>query len=121
MNFIFFFFKQKTAYEILLSESQERMLIIASHGKEDVVREVFEKWDVSCAQIGTVTSDGMMRLRNNGAIAAEIPARPLAEEAPIYTREAKAPVAASLWDASSPTLQPLQSIDAHEALRELLR
>jgi phosphoribosylformylglycinamidine synthase II len=110
-----------TPYEILLSESQERMLIIARRGKENVVREVFEKWDVPCAQIGRVTSDGMMRVRNNGEIAAEIPAKALAEEAPLYSREAQAPVAASLWDASSPTGRRLQKIGNHDALRQLLR
>jgi phosphoribosylformylglycinamidine synthase len=110
-----------TPYEILLSESQERMLIIARRGKENVVREVFEKWDVPCAQIGRVTSDGMMRVRNNGEIAAEIPAKALAEEAPLYSREAKAPVAASLWDASSPAGRRLQKIDNQKALRQLLR
>src|SRR5438093_1354796 len=81
--------QRKTAYEILLSESQERMLIIARRGKEDVVREVFAKWDVPCAEIGRVTDDGMMRVRNNGGVSAEIPAKPLAEEAPIYEREAQ--------------------------------
>src|SRR5689334_11161511 len=80
-----------TPYEILLSESQERMLIIAQRGKEDVVREIFAKWDVPCAEIGRVTGDGMMRVRNNGETAAEIPARPLAEEAPLYSRDAKPP------------------------------
>src|SRR6266516_4534314 len=70
-------------YEILLSESQERMLIIAKRGKENVVREVFEKWDVPCAEIGRVTDDGIMRVRSNGAIAAEIPAKALAEEEPL--------------------------------------
>jgi len=110
-----------TPYEILLSESQERMLIIARRGKENVVREVFEKWDVPCAQIGRVTSDGMMRVRNNGEIAAEIPAKALAEEAPLYSREAKAPVATSLWDASSPAGRRLQKIDNQKALRQLLR
>jgi phosphoribosylformylglycinamidine synthase len=111
-----------TPYEILLSESQERMLIIARRGKEGVVREVFEKWDVPCAEIGRVTSDGIMRVRNNGQIAAEIPAKALADEAPLYSREAKpAAVAASLWDASSPTGRRLQKIDTHEALRQLLR
>ena len=110
-----------TPYEILLSESQERMLIIARRGKENVVREVFEKWDVPCAQIGRVTSDGMMRVRNNGEIAAEIPAKALAEEAPLYSRDAKAPVAASLWDPSSPTGRRLQKIDNQKALRQLLR
>ncbi len=78
-----------TPYEILLSESQERMLIIARRGKEDVVRRVFEKWDVPCAEIGRVTDDGMMRVLNNGSMAAEIPAKPLADEAPLYSREAR--------------------------------
>ena len=110
-----------TPYEILLSESQERMLIIARHGKENVVREVFEKWDVPCAEIGCVTSDGMMRVRNDGALAAEIPAKALAEEAPLYSRKAKAPVAASMWDASSPAGRRLQKIDNHNALGQLLR
>ncbi|HEX3620154.1 MAG TPA: phosphoribosylformylglycinamidine synthase subunit PurL, partial [Candidatus Udaeobacter sp.] len=110
-----------TPYEILLSESQERMLIIARSGKENVVREVFEKWDVPCAQIGRVTSDGIMRVRNTGEIAAEIPAKALAEEAPLYSRDAKAPAAASLWDASSPAERRPQKIDNQKALRQLLR
>ena len=80
-----------TPYETLLSESQERMLIIAKLGKEDVVRRIFEKWDVPCAEIGRVTADGMMRVRNNGSVAAEIPAKPLADEAPLYSRDAKKP------------------------------
>ena len=110
-----------TPYEIMLSESQERMLIIAKRGQEIVVREVFDKWDVPCAEIGRVTDDGMMRVRNNGAIAAEIPAKALADEAPLYSREAKGPVAVSLWDASSPAGRRLQEIDNHNALRQLLR
>src|SRR5688572_23065806 len=80
-----------TPYEILLSESQERMLIIAKRGQEHVVREIFEKWDVPCAEIGKVTDDGMMRVRNNGSLAAEIPAKPLADEAPLYSREFREP------------------------------
>src|SRR5947199_8701368 len=114
-----------TPYEILLSESQERMLIIARRGKENIVREVFEKWDVPCAEIGRVTDDGMMRVRNNGAIAAEIPAKPLAEEAPLYSRESKAPVGTRLWRVdderpAEPSLQALPKIDNHQALRQLL-
>src|SRR6186713_1664132 len=80
-----------TPYETLLSESQERMLIIAKRGQEQVVRNIFEKWDVPCAEIGRVTDDGMMRVLNHGSVAAEIPAKPLADEAPLYTREAQAP------------------------------
>ncbi|PWT84013.1 MAG: phosphoribosylformylglycinamidine synthase II, partial [Acidobacteria bacterium] len=105
-----------TSYEILLSESQERMLIIAKRGKEELVRQIFEKWDVPCVEIGRVTDDGIMRVRNDGAIAAEIPAKALAEEAPLYSREAK-PVAA-VYDRR---IDKLPDIDNHEALRLLLR
>jgi phosphoribosylformylglycinamidine synthase subunit PurL len=108
-----------TPYETLLSESQERMLIIAKRGKENLVREIFDKWDVPWAEIGRVTDDGMMRVRNNGSIAAEIPAKPLAEEAPLYTREAKPPSSiAAVYDRR---ISDLPKIDNHKALRELLR
>jgi phosphoribosylformylglycinamidine synthase subunit PurL len=112
-----------TPYETMLSESQERMLIIAKRGREDVVRQVFAKWDVPCAEIGRVTSDGIMRVRNNGTIAAEIPAKALADEAPLYSREAKSPaVVASVRDArSSLAERRLHEIDLHESLRLLLR
>ena len=105
-----------TPYEILLSESQERMLIIARRGKEDVVRRIFDKWDVPCAQIGRVTDDGMMRVLNNGSTAAEIPAKPLAEEAPLYSREAQPP-ATEITDPS----RNLATVDPVESLRQLLR
>src|SRR5438128_8233303 len=106
-----------TPFEILLSESQERMVIIAKRGQENLVREIFEKWDVPCAEIGHVTDDGMMRARNNSTIAAEIPAKALAEEAPIYSPEVKPGIASidDLGGADSAT------IDSHEALRQLLR
>ena len=107
-----------TPYEILLSESQERMLIIAKRGKENIVREVFEKWDVPCAEIGRVTKDGMMRIRNNGAVVAEIPAKPLAEEAPLYSREARKPV--TVAGIAAPGYNNLPKIDNHQALRQLL-
>jgi len=108
-----------TPYEILLSESQERMLIIAKRGQESVVREIFDKWDVPCAEIGRVTDDGMMRVRNNGTIAAEIPAKPLAEEAPLYEREAKGPP--SVTAVYDRRFEDLPKIDNHQALRQLLR
>jgi len=107
-----------TPYEILLSESQERMLIIAKRGKENIVREIFAKWDVPCAEIGRVTDDGMMRVRSNGSVAAEIPAKPLAEEAPLYSRDAKPPSAAA--GINDPGYDHLPKIDTHEALRRLL-
>jgi phosphoribosylformylglycinamidine synthase len=102
-----------TPYEILLSESQERMLIIARRGREDVVREVFSRWEVPCEQIGEVTADGMMRVLNHGEVVAEIPAKPLADEAPLYAREFKAP-------AGSPPASALPAIDLHQALDQLL-
>ena len=104
-----------TPYETLLSESQERMLIIAKRGQEHVVRDIFDKWDVPCAEIGRVTDDGMMRVRNNGNVAAEIPAKPLADEAPLYTREFEAPEPTAPLD-----LATVPEIDNHAALRHLL-
>jgi phosphoribosylformylglycinamidine synthase subunit PurL len=108
-----------TPYEILLSESQERMLIIAKRGKENIVREIFEKWDVPCAEIGRVTDDGMMRVRNNGSIAAEIPAKPLAEGAPLYSREAWKPTAD--YTDKTDLLQQISEKSVVDSLRELLR
>src|SRR3979411_2572402 len=80
-----------TPYEILLSESQERMLIIVKRGQENRVKEIFEKWDLPYAEAGTVTADGMMRVLDHGKVEVEIPAKELAEEAPIYQREAVPP------------------------------
>ncbi|MFL6568541.1 MAG: AIR synthase related protein, partial [Chthoniobacterales bacterium] len=100
----------------LLSESQERMLIIAKRGKEDVVRRIFEKWDVPCAEIGRVTDDGMMRVRNNGNIAAEIPAKPLADEAPLYSREAEAIKKTD----DTEFIKKISASSADESLRQLL-
>jgi phosphoribosylformylglycinamidine synthase subunit PurL len=111
-----------TPYEILLSESQERMLIIAKRGKENLLREIFDKWDVPWAEIGRVTDDGMMRVRNNGSIAAEIPAKPLAEQAPLYSREAKKNTAEIAEDAD--VLKKIPALSASSvvnSLRQLLR
>ncbi|MFL6529055.1 MAG: phosphoribosylformylglycinamidine synthase subunit PurL, partial [Chthoniobacterales bacterium] len=105
-----------TPYETLLSESQERMLIIAKRGKENVVRRIFEKWDVPCAEIGRVTDDGMMRVRNNGNIAAEIPAKPLADEAPLYSREAEAIKKTD----DTEFIKKISASSADESLRQLL-
>ncbi len=80
-----------TPYETMLSESQERMLLIAQKGREKEVEAIFEKWDLHGVTIGRVTDDGLMRVKVGNEVAAEIPARQLAEEAPIYHREAKQP------------------------------
>jgi phosphoribosylformylglycinamidine synthase subunit PurL len=78
-------------YEILLSESQERMLIIVRSGEEEHVKEVFEKWDLPYSRVGIVTDDGFMRVLNDGAIEVEIPAKQLADDAPVYEREVAIP------------------------------
>jgi len=77
-----------TPYEILLSESQERMLVIVKKGQEQAVKDIFEKWDLPYALVGEVKDDGMMRVKEGGRTVVEIPARQLADEAPLYAREA---------------------------------
>jgi phosphoribosylformylglycinamidine synthase len=81
--------ERMTAYEIMLSESQERMLMILKPGREDVARRVFEKWELDFAVIGKVTDTGRMILKKDGAIAADLPVAPLAESAPMYDRPVK--------------------------------
>jgi phosphoribosylformylglycinamidine synthase subunit PurL len=80
-----------TPYEIMLSESQERMLIIVKKGRQDEVKRIFDKWDLPWAEIGQVTDSGRMVVRSNGQLVADIPASKLADEAPIYQREAREP------------------------------
>jgi phosphoribosylformylglycinamidine synthase len=75
-----------TPYEIMLSESQERMLLVADKGRQDEVFAVFRKWGLEASEIGVVTGDGKLRVRHHGEIVAEIPNRELADEAPIYDR-----------------------------------
>ena len=82
-----------TAYEMMLSESQERMLLVAERGREAEVFRVFRKWGLDAIEIGRVTSDGMLRVLQHGQIAAEIPADALAEQAPVYRRPIAAPKA----------------------------
>src|SRR5205807_4770519 len=80
-----------TSYEIMLSESQERMLIIVQKGREDEVKRIFDKWDLPWAEIGAVTDTGRMVVRHHGRLVADIPANKLADEAPMYQREAREP------------------------------
>jgi phosphoribosylformylglycinamidine synthase len=75
-----------TPYEIMLSESQERMLLVAYKGRENEVLDVFKKWGLDARIVGEVKDDGMMRVKDHGVVVAEIPSRPLADEAPIYNR-----------------------------------
>jgi phosphoribosylformylglycinamidine synthase subunit PurL len=80
-----------TPYEIMLSESQERMLLVAKPGREAEVERIFEKWDLHASRIGQVTNDGMLRVKERGVVVAEIPNRALTDEAPVYRRPMSEP------------------------------
>jgi phosphoribosylformylglycinamidine synthase II len=80
-----------SSYEIMLSESQERMLIIVHKGREEEVKRIFDKWDLPWSEVGTVTDTGRMVVRHHGNIVADIPAKKIADESPIYHREAIEP------------------------------
>lgn len=75
-----------TSYEIMLSESQERMLIVAKKGREDDVRKIFDKWGLNFAIIGEVTDDGRMKINHHGETVVDMPVAPIACEAPVYER-----------------------------------
>src|SRR4051812_23725926 len=102
-------------YEIMLSESQERMLIVADKGREDEVFRVFKKWGLEAVEIGRVTDDGMLRVKQNGAIVAELPNRELADEAPLYDRPHTVPLRTAPLEAPA-----LPAADVHAALPHLL-
>lgn len=75
-----------TAYEMMLSESQERMLMVLQPGKEDEARAIFEKWGVDFAVIGVTTRSGRLTIRHKGDVVADMPVKPLANDAPNYDR-----------------------------------
>ena len=108
-----------TPYEIMLSESQERMLLVAARGREEEVRAIFARWELDAVEIGTVTDDGMLRVRFHGAVVAEVPVRALADEAPVYEK----PTARPAWQDALAAFDPLAlpaSPDAAETLLTLL-
>jgi len=80
-----------TPYEIMLSESQERMLLVVKRGREAEVERIFDKWDLHAVHIGEVTTDGMLRVKERGSVVAEIPNRALTDEAPVYQRPMEEP------------------------------
>jgi phosphoribosylformylglycinamidine synthase subunit PurL len=75
-----------TPYEIMLSESQERMLLVAQKGREQEVFRVFEKWGLDAVEVGKVTTDNKLRVRQHGEVVAEIPNQALTDDAPVYKR-----------------------------------
>jgi phosphoribosylformylglycinamidine synthase subunit PurL len=116
-----------TAYEIMLSESQERMLIVAHSGRERQVIDIFRKWDLDAVVIGRVTETGSVVVIHEGQKLAAIPSQYLTDEAPRYDRPMRPPERRSPEstpdDSHAPALTPdsgLQTPDSNEALRRLL-
>lgn len=111
-----------SSYEIMLSESQERMLIIVKKGREAEVKRVFDKWDLPWAEIGFVTDTGRMVVKHHGKVAADIPAKKIADESPVYQRASLEP--AYLGEVRAFRLDGVSDVadgtDAANALKRLL-
>src|ERR1700680_5093352 len=102
-----------TAYDMMLSESQERMLAVLKPGREAEAERIFKKWELDFAVIGTTTDTGRLVVRHRGAIVADLPAHALSEEAPVYQRAytrkaASIPLAVRAFDPSRPALDSLR-------------
>jgi phosphoribosylformylglycinamidine synthase subunit PurL len=80
-----------TPYEIMLSESQERMLLVVEHGREHEVEAVFEKWDLHAVKVGEVTNGHRLKIHERGTLVADVPNRGLTDEAPVYNRPMQIP------------------------------
>ncbi|MGB2870468.1 phosphoribosylformylglycinamidine synthase subunit PurL [Psychrobacillus psychrotolerans] len=108
-----------TAYEMMLSESQERMLIVVKKGREEEIVKIFEKYDLDCVAVGKVTGDKMLRLIHNGDVVADVPADALAEEAPVYYKPSSVPAYYTEFQAME-NVEPVIS-DYKETLLNLLQ
>jgi phosphoribosylformylglycinamidine synthase len=108
-----------TPYEVMLSESQERMVIVAKTGREQEVLDIFHKWDLDAAVIGQVTGTGRVRLFDHGVQVADMPVKPLTESAPIYDRPTKRPAGLDALQAFDPLTLPAPK-DLGEATLALL-
>ncbi|MDM5230509.1 phosphoribosylformylglycinamidine synthase subunit PurL [Lysinibacillus pakistanensis] len=108
-----------TAYEMMLSESQERMLLVVKKGREDEIKAIFDKYDLDAVAIGRVTDDKMLRLLHNGEVVAEVPADALAEDAPVYHKPSAEPAYYAEFQAIDNT-EPVVT-DYKETLNALLK
>lgn len=111
-----------SSYEIMLSESQERMLVVPKAGAEDQVKAIFEKWGLHAVVVGRVTDDGMLRVFHHGEVAAEVPAKSLSTDgAPSYVPEAKRPeYLDELWSFDFNQLEDLKQEEIQDAFWKLL-
>ena len=109
------------SYEIMLSESQERMLVIVAKGRERELEEVFEKWDLHAAHIGEVKEGDRMVVRHKGVVVADLPAKSLTDEAPVYDQPTSEPAhLAQARDWKVDSIPHLQTWGVEEALLGLL-
>ncbi|MED4585358.1 phosphoribosylformylglycinamidine synthase subunit PurL [Brevibacillus choshinensis] len=109
-----------SAYEMMLSESQERMLVVVEKGKEAEAIAIFDKWGLASAVVGKVTEDSLLRLLHNGEVVAEVPVNSLADDAPVYHRPSAVPAyyeANANVDAVAAINHPA---DLNETLKSLL-
>jgi phosphoribosylformylglycinamidine synthase len=108
-----------TPFEIMLSESQERMLLVASRGREADIKRVFAKWELDAVEIGRVTDDGTLRVKMDGRVVAEVPVSALADEAPVYEKPTSRPPWQDALEAFDPLSLP-EPADLAETLIALL-
>jgi|CXWL01.1.fsa_nt_gi phosphoribosylformylglycinamidine synthase len=108
-----------TAYEMLLSESQERMLIVARKGHEKEVVEIFNRWDLDCVAIGKVVEGDRLKIIHNGVLEADLPVMALTDEAPKYNRPMMGPTQESKVQSPKPDLGH-SALDIGQALKTLL-
>lgn len=109
-----------SAYEMMLSESQERMLVVVEKGKEDQAIALFDKWGLASAVVGTVTDDGMLRLVHHGEVVANVPVKSLADDAPVYHRVSAVPAYYEANAAVDPVAGISESADLNETLKAVL-
>ncbi|MFN2392184.1 MAG: phosphoribosylformylglycinamidine synthase subunit PurL [Pyrinomonadaceae bacterium] len=107
-----------TAYEMLLSESQERMLIVAHRGREKQIVEIFNKWDLDAVVVGKVVEENRLKIFHNGKLEADLPVDALTDEAPKYERPLAKPNSKSVSKSGIWNLE--SGIDCNDALRKLL-
>ncbi|MFD4707176.1 phosphoribosylformylglycinamidine synthase subunit PurL [Gottfriedia sp. NPDC058432] len=107
-----------SAYEMMLSESQERMLLVVEKGREQEIVDLFEKYDLHAVSVGRVTDDKMLRLLHKGEVVAELPVDALAEEAPVYHKPSTEPAYYGEFQAMENYIPEIS--DSKETLKQLL-
>lgn len=108
-----------SAYEMMLSESQERMLVVAEKGREDEIKTVCDKWGLSCEMIGVVTDDSRMRIIHKGEVMADVPVDTLAEDAPVYHKPSRVPDYFKEYQQADPIRLEVENVS--DMLHQLLR